>query len=309
MRRAALRADILLLFAAVVWGAGFIAQKLGMDHVGPMLFTALRLLTGAIVLLPIVWLRTHERDSRGSRAWYLPRIAIIPLILVSLVLLAGFSAQQIGIDHTTASKAGFITALYVVFTPIVGLLANQRAARATWLGALLALLGLTLLSVNLDEPLHIQPGDALVLLAAFLWAIHVVMLGSLAPKSDPIRLAFWQFVIAGFGALAIALAVEDIEPQAIWNAAGAILYSAVFATALAFTIQIIAQRSAPASHVAILLSLEAVFAAIFAAILLKERMTDQQILGAAIVFAAILVSQLRRQGSKAAHHLAEDVSP
>ncbi len=295
MRASALRADLLLFVVAIVWGAGFIAQKLGMDHVGPMLFTGLRLLIGAACLLPIVWLRMRaDRGDRARRAWYRPRVESLHLLVVSGVLLAAFSAQQIGIERTTASKAGFITALYVVFTPMIGLLAGQRAAALTWLGAILAVVGLGFLSLDLGQRVEIGSGDAIVLLAAFLWAIHVVMLGWLAPKSDPIRLAFWQFVIAGVGAVVIAVFVEEITLAGIWSGRWAILYSGIMATCVAFTIQIMAQRTAPASHVAILLSFEAVFAAIFGALLLHERMSGQEIVGAAVMFLGVVVSQLRR---------------
>lgn len=329
MERSALRADLMLLLAAAVWGAGFIAQKLGMDHVGPMLFTGLRLLIAAIILLPVAHLRaSRARASRRlpasrdiSQALYpgdipaptpqapspIPNTpnpkplapAFGPLLLISCVLLAAFSAQQIGIQHTTASKAGFITALYVVFTPIVALIARQRALAHVWIAAAISMLGLMLLSINPSEPASVQLGDAIVLLAAILWAVHVVMLSWLAPTCDPVRLAMDQFFLAGVGAVAISLFVEPNTLAGMWSGRWAILYAGVFATALAFTIQIVAQRTAPASHVAILLSLEAVFAAIFAAILLRERLTPLEWIGAGVMLAGALYSQLARPRARA----------
>ncbi len=284
MRSDALRADLLLLFAAAIWGAGFIAQKLGMDHMGPLMFTGLRLLIGALVLLPLVHLRRHRRR---------PRTHQVHLAVVSLVLLCAFAAQQIGIQHTTASKAGFITALYVIFTPIIGLAFAQRTRPGLWLCALLALAGLALLSLQPSEPLAMQAGDAIVLLAAMLWGLHVVLIARLAPASEPVRLAFWQFLLAGAGATAIALAIEDNHMHAIIQGLPALLYSAIFATAVAFTIQIVAQRSAPATHVAVLLSFEAVFAALFGALILHDRLSPREIAGASLVFVAVLASQIR----------------
>jgi len=290
MRRRELRSDMLLLLAAMVWGAGFIAQKAGMDSVGPLLFTALRLLAGALVLLPIIILKPHQPQPLPTPH---PTRAIPPttILLVSLVLLLGFALQQTGIKHTTAGKAGFITALYVVFTPLIALFTGHRPPKAIWPACCIAMLGLMLLSLDLSGPLELQPGDGLVLLGAIVWAVHVVMLARVAPRSDPLRLAAQQFLIAGLGALALALAFESCTLQAIWAARWAIAYSAVFATALAFTIQIIAQRSAPPAHVAILLSLEAVFAAIFGALLLHERMNARELAGASLMLLGVVLSQ------------------
>lgn len=293
MQPSALRADLLLLLAAAVWGAGFIAQKLGMDHVGPMLFTGLRLLIAAAILFPIARLRSRPaRSGAGDGRARPPRPARRSLLLISSVLLAAFSAQQIGIQHTSASKAGFITALYVVFTPIVALVARQRAGAHVWIAAAISMIGLMLLTIDPREPLIVQPGDAIVLLAAVLWAVHVVMLSWLAPTCDPVRLAMDQFFLAGVGAVLVSLAIEPSTLAGIWSGRWAILYAGVFATAIAFTIQIIAQRTAPASHVAILLSLEAVFAAIFAALMLRERLTPLEWTGAGVMLAAALFSQL-----------------
>ncbi len=286
MRHNALRADLLLLFAAAIWGAGFIAQKLGMDHMGPLLFTGLRLLVGAFVLLPLLRARSPRRRSTTA-----PR----HLALVSFVLLCAFSTQQIGIQYTTVSKAGFITALYVIFTPIIGLGFAQRTRPGLWGCAILALMGLAMLSLRPSEPLVMQGGDAIVLLAAALWGLHVVLIARLAPASDPVRLAFWQFLLAGSGAAALAMIIEENHARAVVQGLPAVLYAGVFATAIAFTIQIVAQRSAPATHVAILLSFEAVFAAIFGAIVLHDRLSPREFLGGAIVFLAVLASQIHRR--------------
>lgn len=281
MHRETLRADLLLLIVAAIWGSGFVAQRAAMESMGPFLFTSARFWIGALVLVPIVlWRgsgRGWTREIRGG-------------LTLGLVMTAAAGAQQMGLVTTTASRAGFITGLYVLGVPAIGLLLGQAVRTGHMVGAAIAAAGLVLLSGDLAG--GIVTGDLLVLLCAGLWALHVVLIGQLAPRADPVRLAFVQFVVVG---LVAGLLAGVLERDQELDLAGALLplsYSGVFAIGVAFTLQIVAQRSAPATHAAVLMSLESVFGAVFGVLLLAERLAPAEIAGCTLMLAGCLVSQL-----------------
>ncbi len=170
--------------------------------------------------------------------------------------------------YTTAGKAGFITGLYVIIVPILGLFWRQQPQIGTWVGAILAAFGLYFLSVT--EELTIEPGDFLVLIGAFFWAAHVLIIGWLSPRINPIKLAFSQYVACSILSLITASIVEDITLSSIFLAAIPILYGGLISVGIAYTLQVVAQRDAHPAHAAILLSLEAVFAAIGGWLILGE---------------------------------------
>ncbi len=286
MNKIALRADALLLIAAVIWGTGFVAQRLGMRHVEPLTFTAARFALGAIVLLPII-LCVRRRPPVLNASQHLIWAAGAGAVLFVAALL-----QQIGIVHTTAGKAGFITGLYVVFVPLLGLAVGQRTSSATWAGAILAALGLYLLSVQ--SGFRIERGDAFVLACAVVWAVHVLIIGAVSPRADALKLAGLQFAIVAVLAGIAAALFEDVDLSRVRQAGGAILYSGVLSVGVAFTLQVVAQRDAPPAHAAILLSLEAVCAALAGWLVLHEHMALREIIGCAVMLTGMLVSQTRR---------------
>ncbi len=311
MTAAALRADALLLLVAVIWGSGFVAQRLGMDHVGPLTFTGVRFAIGTAVLLPIVLRQTRGTricgpaapssdlsDSAGpADPRQAPRrICAAPSawrggVVLGLVLFVGAVLQQIGLVTTTAGKAGFITGLYVIFVPLIGLALGRRAGWHVWIGAALAVGGLYLLSVT--GRLTMEPGDAFVLACAVVWALHVHLIGRFSPRTDPVRLAAIQFLTTAVLASAAGVIFERPAPRNLWTARWAILYSGVVAVGAGYTLQVVAQRRAPATHAAILLSLEAVFAAVFGGLMLRETLTGRQLVGCVFMLAGVVVSQFR----------------
>jgi len=303
MNRAALRADIMLIILATIWGSGFVAQRAAMDSMGPYTFTALRFAIGTIILLPVLIARHRKtlknganknRANRPVRAQadtnLLVRSALLGGVLLGVLMAAAASVQQVGMVSTTASRGGFITGLYVLFVPAFGLLLRQRAGVGHVLGAGLAAGGLWLLSGDLSGGIHL--GDMLILLCAVLWALHVVLLGVLAPRSDPIGLAAVQFVVVAVLVGVLAILFERDSMGTLVHGLVPLLYSGIFAIGIAFTLQIFAQQHAPAAHAAVLMSLEAVFAAIFGTLLLGERLTKTEILGCALMFSGMLISQL-----------------
>ena len=289
--------DSLLLLTAVIWGLAFVAQRVGMDHVGPFTYNAVRFALGSLSLVPLILIgdsRARRRPGKAAGSPAAPRavgrIAILPAGLLAGVILAfGASLQQIGLVYTTAGKAGFITGLYVVLVPLSGLLWRQRAGFSAWVGAALSVCGLFLLSVT--SPLTIDRGDLLVLVGAFFWTAHVQVVGWLSPRTDPVRLSCVQFAVCSAVSAAGAFLTEVPRWDAILAAAGPILYGGLLSVGVAYTLQVVAQRSAPPAHAAILLSLESVFAALGGWVLLGERLPLRGVAGCVTIFAGVIVSQ------------------
>lgn len=286
MANPALRADLLMLLTAAIWGSTFVAQRLGMEEIGPFLYTGLRFGLGALVLLPLLLYRPAGSAAPAP----LSRPLLLGGALLGLVLTCGINLQQVGLLFTSVTNSGFITGLYVIMVPLLGLLIGQRAAPGTWAGAALAVLGMGLLSIGAN--FSVAPGDWLQLAGAVVWGVHVLLVGALASRHDPIRIAFLQFVTCALLSLLLAALLEDIDPAAILRAGPAILYGGVIAVGIGFTLQVVAQKHAIASHAAIILSLEAVFAALAGALLLDESLPARGYLGAALMFSGMLVAQL-----------------
>jgi drug/metabolite transporter (DMT)-like permease len=289
--------DSLLLLTAIIWGMAFVAQRMGMEHVGPFTYNAVRFGIGSVTLLPLIAFRS--RSARPAEAADTPPAApaepaarmsaIVAGLIAGGVLFFGASLQQVGLLTTTAGKAGFITGLYVVLVPLFGLAVRQRAGWSAWVGAGLSVAGLFLLSVT--DTFAIQRGDLLVLIGAFFWAGHVQVVGWLSRRTDPIRLSSVQFAVCSLASLLIALVFEHPTLDGIYAAAWPILYGGFMSVGVAFTLQVVAQRHAPPAHAAILLSFETVVAALGGALLLGERLAPRGIAGCAIIFAGMLVCQ------------------
>jgi drug/metabolite transporter (DMT)-like permease len=299
MRRAAtvLANDALLLLTALIWGLAFVAQRIGMDHVGPFTYNAVRFAIGAVFLLPFAltrgpWSAKPAGDDDKHRSIHDNRPAIGALragLLAGAVLVCGASLQQIGLVSTTAGKAGFITGLYVVLVPLSGLLWRQRTGWSSWSGAALCVVGLFFLSVTAS--FTVERGDLFVLAGAFFLTAHIQVVGWLSPRTDPVRLACVQFTVCSLASAGGALLFEQVGVAPILAAAGPILYGGLLSVGIAFTLQLVAQRSAPPAHAAILLSLESVFAAIGGSLLLGERLGVRGTLGCALMFAGMIISQ------------------
>lgn len=283
-------AHALLVLVAAIWGSGFVAQRLGMEHIGPYTFNAARFVIATLVLLPIWW---YFRRSNSQ--------AIPPLgekvgafwwggALAGTVMFAGFSFQQVGLQYTTAGNAGFITSMYIVIVPILGLFLGQKTRPLTWLGIALAVVGLYALSVGPN--FHVNKGDWIELMGAFFWAMHVITLGWLSRRvRDLIGISVLQFAVAALLAILLAIFMENHTPAEIQAALPALLYSGLIVSGFAFTLQIIAQRSVDASIAALILSSEAVFALLAGWLFLNESVGAKQLLGCSLMLAGILMSQ------------------
>lgn len=274
-------ARFLLLVTAVIWGFAFTAQRAGMEHLGPMTFNGIRFALGTLVLIPLF-------AAKISRS-FIPRA-----LLAGSVLFAGAALQQWGIVYTTAGKAGFITGLYMVFVPLLGFITGQNENRYVWTGVGLSLAGLWLLSFYRGFA-EVNPGDLLVLAGAFMWAVHVRLIGRYASTCHPGGFAVIQFgTVAVLSFLAASILGEKTTGvTAAWLP---LAYSGILSVGAAFTIQIFAQRDVKPAPAALIMSLEAAFAAIGGWLLLGEGMIPRELLGALLMFLGMAVSQIRPKG-------------
>ncbi len=288
-------ANFLLMMSSAIWGFAFVAQRMGMEHMGPLGFNAVRFALGAVVLLPFLFLGV-------------PGLKRMPLItgqksdlvrgglLVGLLIFIGSTFQQYGVVHTTAGKAGFITGLYVVFVPLLGLLRGLETRRAIWYGVLLAAVGLYLLSG--EGWGRIRLGDGLVLISAVFWASHVLGVGHFANRTNPLALAVIQFAICSLLSFLGALAFEDLTLPSIQAAGIPLLYAGILSTGVAFTTQIVGQRRAHPAYAALILSMEGVFAALGGWMILGEVLSVRDLAGCALMLAGIILAQYEPRGGK-----------
>lgn len=284
-----LKAEALLLLTAAIWGFAFVAQRKGMEYIGPFIFNGIRFALGSFSLLPLIYFmkknEAFEKKTIGKAS------TIKSGLLLGLILFAGASLQQAGMVYTTAGNAGFITSLYVILVPLISILIGQKIAYQIWIGAVLAIVGLYLLSVH--GTLSLKIGDALVLASAVFWAIHVLVISYFAPKYDVLVLSAVQFAVCSLLSLLVAVLFENINPQDIYKASVPILYGGIMSVGVAYTLQVYAQKSAPPSHAAIILSLESLFAALGGWLILTEEMDSMKILGCLFMLAGVIISQTR----------------
>lgn len=292
------KSDLLLLLTAAIWGSAFVAQKAGLEYIGPYVFNTLRFSLGCAVLLPVILIKRKNESGGGANTTVKDkRLLLYGGIAAGILVFLGATFQQVGLIYTTAGKAGFITGLYVIIVPVIGLLWRQRMGRATWLGAIVAVAGLYLLSET--GGFALSKGEAMVLICAFVWAGHVHLIGYLSPKVDPIKLAFTQFAICAIISLVISLFVAVYDMHSIRQAAVPILYAGLISVGIAYTLQVVAQRHAPPAHASIIMSLEAVFAVLGGWLILHETLTLRGILGCALMLAGMLSSAItKRSGHK-----------
>jgi drug/metabolite transporter (DMT)-like permease len=298
-----LKGDLILLITAIIWGTSFVSQKLGMNYIEPFTFGASRFLLGAVVLVPVIIFfdkmnkkATKKQESNGrlnehSKVTFKTKDLILGGILCGSALFLGASFQQWGILGTTAGKAGFITALYIVLVPIFGLFMNKKVNLLTWFGVALAIFGLYLLTIQ--EGFTLEKGDALVLVGTVFWALQIIFVDMFVDKVEGLKLSCIQFVTAGILSAIAAFIFETPEIGAIIDGSVVIIYTAVMVVGVAYTLQIIGQKYTSPTAAAIIMSLESVFAVISGAIFLNESMNTKEMLGCLIMFVAVVITQLK----------------
>ncbi len=290
MKSKEIRAVFILLLTAAIWGFAFVAQRIGMDHVGAFTFNGIRFALGSISLLPVIYFfgkKYENNEEEKIDADF--KTTIKSGIIAGTILFIAASLQQIGLIYTTAAKAGFITSLYIVLVPILGIFLKQKTHYTTWIGAIIAVVGLYFLSIN--ENFTIQYGDFLEIIGAFFWAAHIQIIGKFVKKVDAIKLSSVQFATCAVLSLITAFRYEDVNLIGISSALVPLLYGGIMSAGVAYTLQAVGQKYAKPSHAAIALSMEAVFAAIGGILLLSETMPLRGYLGCALMLAGMLITQ------------------
>jgi len=291
MQKKTLGSDVLLLLTSAIWGFAFVAQLKGMEFIGPYLYNGIRFAIGSLSLLPLIFIlkRVKQKNHQTVKTPPPKQKLLGAGVVAGTFLFAGASLQQVGLQFTTAGKAGFITGLYVVLVPIIGIALKHKTGKATWVGAVLAAFGLYFISVT--GGFSIGKGDLLVLISSLFFACHVLIIDRFAKKYDVLILSSLQFAGCAILSLFVALISENIEWTAITKALIPILYGGLGSVGTAYTLQVVAQKNAPPSHSAIILSLESVFAVIGGVIFLSEGMTTRGYFGCALMMAGMMASK------------------
>lgn len=303
-----LKADGLLLLTALIWGFAFVAQRTGMQSIGPFAYSAARFALGALCMLPLLILHKRRnssagqpiRTSLGAQASLGPLAKLAWAALAGLILFMGANLQQVGLVYTTAANAGFITSLYVILVPLMGLCLGRPSGWRTWIGAILAVAGLFILSVGAGFTM--APGDLLQLAGAFFWAGHILLINRLVTRMEALEIAVGQFVVCALLSLLVALIWEPTPFAGLRPAALPILYGGLLSIGVAYTLQIIAQKTAHPAHASIILSMEALFAGLGGVLILHEPLTLRLAFGGLLMLVGMIVSQLEPSGHAGEDH-------
>lgn len=285
------KSDLVLFLTATIWGLAFVAQRLGMEHIGPFTFNTLRFALGCVSLLPLLWFSQRKRRAAQNPPAMEFRGLVKSGTIAGFFLFCGISLQQIGLVYTTAGKAGFITCLYVVLVPLLGLfLKMEKTSMGTWVGALLALFGMYFLSVSKES--GISQGDFMVFLSAICFAFHVIVIDRYSRRFDTAMLSFAQCLVCALLSLFFALALETFVLKDITKVITPLVYGGVMSVGVAYSLQIYGQKHSPPAHAAIIFSLESVVAAIGGWVILNEILSGRAMFGCALMLTGMLVSQL-----------------
>lgn len=282
-----LRSSLALLTAALIWGFAFVAQRVSLDHVGAFTFNGLRFALGAVSLIPLTFLIKATGLSPAQARW---KGALFPGVVAGCVLFAAASLQQVGLHWTTAGKAAFLTGFYILLVPVFGLVLRRRPSLGVWIGAVLALVGLYLLSVT--STFTVGLGDSLQLIGAVFWALHILVIDHFGPRVDSLKLSVVQFTVCAVLSLVVGLPLEPFS----WDGVGAIwiplAYAGFFSVGIAYTLQIVGQKGMTPGPAALILSMETVFAALGGGLLLGERLGGRELMGCAMMLVGMILAQV-----------------
>ena len=302
-----IRANLMLLLTAAIWGLAFVAQDVAMNDMGPFTFNAARMALAVLVLLPCIKLLDNVAQKRNpgreivtfrTMSRQQKRLLLTGGIVCGMVMAAGVSLQQNGLLYTSPGKAGFITTLYIVLVPLTGIFFKHRVRLIVWGAVALSTVGLFLLTVT--ENLTIGLGDLLVLLCAFCFTGHILLIAHFAPRTDGVRLSFIQFVVADIVFIVLTLLFEQPRLSDILAGWVSVVYAGVFSCGVAYTLQIIAQRDAPPALASLIMSLESVFSVLAQWVILGDLLLPRELLGCLLMFGGIVIAQLPQRKSSLA---------
>lgn len=290
MKTGQMRNSLLLLLTAFIWGAAFVAQSVGGEAVGCFTFNGVRSLIGALVLLPVIWLmdakKKEELEQKEDQ-----KTLITGGICCGVMLCIASNFQQFGISFTTVGKAGFITAMYILIVPILGLFMKKKPGLQVWLGVVLAMMGLYLLCMT-SESFSLSKGDFLVLICAGFFSLHILIIDYFSPKVDGVRMSCIQFLVCGILSMVMAFIFETPEFSVILSGWLPILYAGVLSCGVAYTLQIVGQKNMDPTVASLILSLESVFSVLAGWLILDQRLNLRELFGCVLMFLAIILAQL-----------------
>lgn len=290
MNKAQIKHSFLLLITATIWGIAFVAQSIGLNYVGPFTFNAVRNFIGAAALVPVIAFFSRKKEASEVDIKKDPLLLLKGGILCGILMFFATSFQQFGLLYTTAGKAGFITAFYIVIVPVMGLFLKKRTGRHVWLAVAVAVVGLYFLCMN--ESFTVNKGDALLFVGSFLFAGHILVIDHFSPQVDGVKLSAIQFLCCGLLSGAAMLLFEDFSWENIFQARIPILYAGILSSGVGYTLQIIGQKGLNPTIASLIMSLESCISVLAGWIILGERMNSREILGCIIVFIAIILAQL-----------------
>ena len=286
------RHTIFLFITAFIWGTAFVAQSVGLDFLPPMAFNGIRTLLGGLVLLPFIWLMERRKPAADRRP-ILPlndKLLLKAGVICGLLLGVAGNLQQFSLLHISAGKCGFITAFYIILVPIYGIFLKRRCPAVTWLGVVIALVGLYLLCIK--ESFTLGKGDPLAFACAAVFAGHIMVIDRYSPLVDGVRMSCIQFFVAGGLSLLAALFFEDIQWSYVLQAWQPLLYAGALSCGVAYTLQVVGQNGVEPTVASLILSLESVFSVLAGWIVLHDAMTGRELTGCLLMFFAIILVQL-----------------
>lgn len=290
MKNLQLRNSLLLLLTATIWGVAFVAQSVGMDYVQPFTFNGIRSIIGGLVLIPCIFLLNRLKSPSEPIQKSSSRPLLAGGILCGLCLFAASSFQQFGIKYTTVGKAGFITACYIVIVPILGLFLKKKCSPLIWVSVLLALVGLYFLCMSGSISLGL--GDLLVLIGAFLFSIHILVIDHYSPLADGVQLSCILFFVCGVLSLICMFLFETPDLSMILMAWLPILYAGVLSCGVAYTLQVVGQKNMNPTVASLILSMESCISVLAGWLILGQALSSRELLGCVLMFAAIILAQI-----------------
>ncbi|MBQ2956612.1 MAG: DMT family transporter [Clostridia bacterium] len=300
MKTEQVKSSMMLMLTALIWGVAFVAQTIGMDYVGPFTFNSVRALIGGLVLMPIIPLldkmKKQPKEQLQAELRAQRKQLIIGGIVCGTVLAVASSLQQIGLVYTTPSKAGFITALYIVIVPVLGIFMKKRPSALVWISVLVAAAGMYLLCIK--DGFSIEFGDLMVLLCALAFSFHILVIDYFSPRVDGVRLSMIQFFVCAVVCAVPMFWAEKPTVDGIMGAWLPILYAGALSCGVAYTLQIVGQRNMNPTVASLILSLESVFSCLAGCLVLGDVLSKREIVGCVLVFAAILLAQIPMPGKR-----------
>lgn len=291
------KGTIFLMITAIVWGCGLVAQKAGMSYLGPFAFTSIRCMLGGVVMLPLIPVLTRGKAEEQKSRKATTRETIIGAVLCSLPLTALTMFQQFGLPYTTVGKAGFITALYILITPVMGLFLGKKVSRNLWFGVVIGLAGMYMLCL-FHGISGLGFGDLMMLCAAIASAAHIHVIDHFVKTVDAVRLSAYQFIATGVTCIIPAMIFETITWEAIVDCAIPVLYAGIVSCGVGYTCQVIGQKTTNPSLVSLILSLETVVSLLAGWIIFHEVLQSNEYIGCVLMFAAIIIAQLPDRTNK-----------